>query len=265
MQLPSRLAAVFVLASVGGTAYAQDVIATVTDPWKGFYAGVNIGGAWNTTCNSWTPNGGNGITNPAVATAFYNRDCPNNSVFVGGVQIGYNFQYNQLVWGFGLDYDAWSGKTRNRSFTYAGPIPPPNGTYAFSGKVSPNGFGIIGPRIAYAFDNFLPFFRIGSVFTGGSHKSTSSFTDASGTASFTGGKNFNSSGFGVGTGFDYMVADSVFFRLEFTHVSLGKGSNSATACTGTAATCAEFGNISLDNIHNSFTANILRAGINYKF
>jgi outer membrane immunogenic protein len=260
MKLLSRLAVPFVLALVGGAAYAQDVIATVQNPWEGFYAGVNIGGAWNSTCNTWTQNILNNNTG-----AFNNRDCPNNGVFVGGVQIGYNFQYNQLVWGFGLDYDMWSAKTRNRSFTYAGPTPPPDGVYNFSGKVSPNGFGIIGPRIAYAFDNFLPFIRIGSVLTGGSHTSTGSFTDASGTASFTGGKNFKSSGFGFGTGFDYLVADQVFFRLEFTHVNLGKGTNTVTTCTGSAATCTEFGNISLDNIHNSFTANILRAGINYKF
>lgn len=263
MQLSSRLGALIVLASVGGAAYAQDVIATVQNPWKGFYAGVNIGGAWNSTCNSWTPNGP--ILDPAIATAFYNRDCPNNGTFIGGIQIGYNFQYNQLVWGFGLDYDIWSAKTRNRTFNYTGPNPPPNGTYAFSGKVSPNGFALLGPRIAYAFDNFLPFFRIGSIFTGGSRTSTSSFTDASGTATFTGGKNFNSSGFAVGTGFDYMAAESIFIRAEFTHVSLGKGSNSVTSCSGTAATCTEFGNISLDNIHNSLTANMLRVGVNYKF
>src|SRR5271166_6356958 len=118
-------------------AAAQDVIATGGTDWRGFYAGVNLGGAWNSTCNSWTPAG---TLPPGVATAFYNRDCPNNRTFVGGAQIGYNFQSDQLVWGFGLDYDIWSAKNRNRSFTYAGPTPPPDGTYAFTGKVSPNGF-----------------------------------------------------------------------------------------------------------------------------
>ena len=59
-----------------------------------------------------TPNGP--IVDPVVANAFYNRNCPNNGVFIGGAQIGYNFQYNQIVWGFGLDYDDWSAKNHNR-------------------------------------------------------------------------------------------------------------------------------------------------------
>jgi outer membrane immunogenic protein len=260
MKLPHQLAAMLILTSIAGVASAQDVIATQSNPWAGFYAGVNIGGAWNSTCNSWTQNNLNNNTG-----AFNNRDCPNNGVFVGGVQIGYNFQSDQLVWGFGLDYDIWSAKNRTRLYTYTGATPPPDGTYSFSGKVSPNGFALLGPRIGYSFDSWLPYVKVGGVFTGGSHTSTGSFTDATGTASFTGGKNFKSNGFGASIGTDYMIAEKMFFRAEFTHVNLGKGTNTTTTCTGTTATCAEFAAISLDNIHNSFTANILRVGINFQF
>jgi outer membrane immunogenic protein len=250
-------------AAFTGTASAQDVIATAGTDWRGFYAGGNLGGLWNSTCNTWTPN--NGIANPTVANAFYNRNCPNNGNFVGGVQIGYNFQYNQLVWGFGLDYDFLSSKSHNRTFTYTGPTPPPDGVYNFSGKTTPNGFALLGPRIGYALDNWLPYFRIGGVFTSGTRRSNATFTDATGTASFQSGKNFNSSGFGVGAGVEYMIADPWSFRAEYTHISLGKGTNSVSSCSGSAATCAEYGNISLDNIHNSLSANIFRVGINYKF
>src|SRR5271155_2635225 len=128
MKLISRLAGLAVLASIGGAASAQDVIATVTNAWEGFYAGFNVGGAVNTTCNTWTQNG-----SLVSGTTFDNRDCPNNSVFIGGVQIGYNFQYNEWVWGFGLDYDIWSSKNRNTSYTYTGAPPPATGsTFAFS-------------------------------------------------------------------------------------------------------------------------------------
>jgi outer membrane immunogenic protein len=263
MKLVCRSAALLALAAVGATASAQDVIATASEQWKGFYAGGNIGGAWNTTCNSWTPN--NGISIPAVATAFYNRTCPNNSTFIGGVQIGYNFQSDQLVWGFGLDYEFLSGKNKSRSINYTGPTPPPDGTYTFSGKLSPNGFALLGPRIGYAIDNWLPFFRIGGVFTSGSHNSTASFTDANGTATFAGGKNFKANGFGLGFGTEYMLADSWSFRAEYNYISLGKGSTSQVSCTGSAATCATFANTELESLHNKFTASIVRVGINYKF
>jgi outer membrane immunogenic protein len=265
MKKTSLSTAILAFASLAGAASAQDVITTSGPNWRGFYAGGNLGGAWNSTCNSWTPNGGNGISNPAIATAFYNRNCPNNGTFVGGLHIGYNFQKDQLVWGFGLDYDFLSGKTHNRSFTYGGASPPPDGTYLFSGKTTPNGFAILGPRIGYAVDNWLPYFRIGGVFTSGTRRSTATFTDASGTASFTGGKNFNTSGFGVGVGVEYMLQDPWSVKAEYTHVSLGKGDNSVTSCSGTAATCATFGNISIANNHNSFTANVFRVGFNYRF
>src|SRR5271170_1741581 len=77
-----------------GTAHAQDIIATSTTDWRGFYAGGNIGGAWNHTCNSWEP-GPLIRGNPALADAFYNRNCPNNGNFIGGVDLGYNFQFEQ--------------------------------------------------------------------------------------------------------------------------------------------------------------------------
>jgi outer membrane immunogenic protein len=151
------------------------------------------------------------------------------------------------------------------SYTYAGVNPPPGGIYTFSGKVSPDGFAIIGPRIGYAVDQWLPYFRIGSVFASGSRNSTASYTNAGGTATFTGSKDFKSSGFGAGVGAEYAIDDAWSFRAEYTYVSLGKSSSSDVVCSGNGAVCAAFANASLDNIHNSFTANVFRVGINYKF
>ena len=55
MKLTSRVAALLALTALAGAASAQDIIATQNTPWKGFYAGGNIGGAWNHTCSSWEP------------------------------------------------------------------------------------------------------------------------------------------------------------------------------------------------------------------
>ena len=57
-------------------------------------------------------------------------------------------------------------------------------------------------------------------------------------------------------------------RLEYTYVNLGKGSNSVASCSSTVAgACNAFINsgLSLNNTHNSFTASVLRVGINYSF
>src|SRR5208282_2570793 len=225
MKVSTLSAALLALASVGAV-QAQDIITTVNNPWEGFYAGANIGGAWNHTCQSWTP--GPGITgNPALANAFYNRNCPNNGNFIGGVDLGYNFQYNQWVWGFKADYEAVGNKSNTRSYTYTatGPLDPiPSGTYTTSGKLSPNGIGLLGPRVGYAFDEFLPYLRAGAAFAGGQHTGTLSYTPPGGTSptnSISGGKNFKSSGWNVGVGFDYGLSGPWSFTAEYNYVNLG--------------------------------------------
>ena len=54
--------------------------------WTGFYVGGNIGGAWSN--NRWT--------DTVFLTNFNNG---NNGVFIGGGQIGGNYQIGQFVIG----------------------------------------------------------------------------------------------------------------------------------------------------------------------
>jgi outer membrane immunogenic protein len=258
-------AALLVLGSISGVASAQAQYVTaeaaVAD-WRGFYAGLNIGGAWNTTCDTWSAHG------PLANTAaFDNRDCPNNSSFVGGLQLGYNFQYGNLVWGIGLDFDGLSSKDRSRSLTYGGALVPA-GTYDFSGKTSPDGFLILGPRIGYAIDQWLPYFRVGGVHANGSSHSEATFTPLGGsapTASFNGGKNYKTNGWVVGVGTEFLADGPWTIRAEYLYVNIGKGSGSDRTCNGSPTACAVFNGAELDNIHNSFTASLFRVGFNYKF
>lgn len=233
--------------------------------WDGFYAGLNAGEAQNNTCDDWTLSGS--VTDPALLTAFANRTCPNNNAFIGGLQIGYNFQGQRLFWGIEADYDIWGARNQSGSLNYPGPVPPA-GTYAFSGRLNPNGFGIIGPRIGYAGDRWSPYLRVGTAITGGSHNGTLSYTpigSAKPTASFSGGKNFTSVGWAAGGGIEFVLWGPLSIRAEYMHANLGSGSNSTTSCTGSAAACAQFSGISLDSTHNSFNANIVRIGVNYWF
>jgi len=259
-RFPAALAALAALASFAGAAFAQKEYS-----WDGVYAGLNMGGASNDTCNSWSLNGA--AIDPAVAAAFNSRTCPNSSTFVGGVQVGDNFQYKRLVWGFGAEFDDWRAKNHNPSVKYAGEVPPP-GTYTFSGKLNPGGFGIIGARIGYAGDHWMPYLRAGGLITGGSQNTALSYIPAGTTkpiASFNGGKNFTSTGWAAGGGFELVLSGPWSISAEYLHASLGRGSNSTTTCTGSAAACAAFSDISLDSIHNSFTANMFRIGVNYWF
>ena len=264
MTFRTRVTALLAFTAISGAAAAQSVVVTQDTPlWTGFYAGLNAGGVWNTTCNTWSANG------PLADTAaFNNRDCPNRSVGAGGAQIGYNFQHGQWVWGFELDYDFWESKNKSQSLAYGGSDVPP-GVYTFSGKGTPDGALIVGPRLGYSVGNWLPYIRIGGVFTEGKHNVTATYTppDAtSPTAFFDGGKTTSSHGFGISGGAEYKLATQWALKLEYTYIKLGKTDrNSTTGCTGNPGACDAFADVTLDSFHNSFTASLLRVGVNYAF
>ena len=258
-EVTCRSAALVAFTSIAGVASAQS-----SKPWDGFYAGVNAGGAQNSTCTSSTLNGA--TIDSASLRTFSSRYCPSGGI-VGGVQIGENFQTKRLVWGVGADLDIWSAKDNHSSLKYTGAAPPP-GSYAFSGKLRPNGFAIIGPRIGYAGDLLLPYLRMGAVITTGSHDSTLSYTPrgiTKPTASFSGGKNFTSTGWVAGGGTEIGLNGAWSITVEYLHVNLGRGSNSTATCNAFTSACAAFSGISLNSVHNVFTANTIRVGINYWF
>ena len=247
------------LVSIAGVAFAQS-----DKPWDGFYAGANAGGAWNSSCSSWTLKGG--AIDPAAAAAIYNRSCAGSSL-VGGVQFGENFQYKRFFWGVSADLDAGSATSRNQSIKYTGQMPPP-GAYVFSGKLSPSGFGVIGPRIGYAGNQWLLYFRAGAIAALGSHNGSLSYTPAGATkptASFSEGNDFASAGWVGGGGAEWGLNGPWSITAEFLHADFGRGSHSTTTCSGGASACAAFAGISLDSIRSSLSSNSFRIGINYWF
>jgi outer membrane immunogenic protein len=264
MKLPRSAAVLLLLASISGVASAQGVITTSSgNRWEGWYAGVNLGGAWNTTCNTWT-------ANTAAQQNFLNaRSCPNGGTFIGGLQGGYNFQYEQWVWGLGIDYDFISSKSKYQNYTV--PAVPGTGinggTVSISGKTSPNGALILGPRVGYDFDGWLPFIRAGGVFTSGSPTVSADYTDrVNGPFYFNGGKNAKNNGWGIGGGLDWMAQDPFSFRLEYTYVNINKSSSSTAFCqTNFAGGCSVFNNVTIQNFHNSLTFSLVRLEANYKF
>jgi outer membrane immunogenic protein len=259
IKLESRWPAVLVLASMAGVAHAQS-----DNPWSGGYAGLNLGEASKGTCNRWT--GGGTALDAAGGTAFYNSNCA-SSTFVGGIQVGDNFQYKRLVWGLEADLDLWGGGNRSQTLNYAGGSPPA-GAYTSSGRLSPSEFVIIAPRIGYGGTLWMPYVTAGAVAALGSHDGTLNYTPAGAaapTASFSGGKNFSSTGWVAGGGAEWGLNGPWSIKAEYLHVNLGRGSNSAAACSGTPAACAAFSGLSFDSSHDAFSANLFRIGITYWF
>lgn len=247
------------LASIAGVARARSDV-----PWDGGYLGVNLGYPSTSSCDSWALSGA--TIDSAVASAFNHQNCSAGAL-VGGVQFGENYQFKRLVLGVGADLDLWSAKNLNEFLTYTGAVPPA-GTYAFSSRQNPSAIAVIGPRVGYAGDLWMPYLRAGAVISAGSHNSTLVYTPTaapSRTASFSGGRAFSTAGWAAGGGFELGLNGAWSITAEYLHVSLGKGSDSATACSGTTSACAAFSGVSFDNIHEGFSANLLRIGVTYWF
>jgi outer membrane immunogenic protein len=147
---------------------------------------------------------------------------------VGGT-LGYNYQFGQAVVGLEGDID-WAdlnGTTNN--FCSAGC------------KTSDDWLGTVRGRLGYAADRFMPFVTGGVAF-GDVKASTPGF----------GGATNTQAGWTIGAGLEFAVAQNWTVKAEYLYVDLGKF-NCGVSC-GAGVT---------DNV--SFTTNLIRAGVNYRF
>jgi len=148
---------------------------------------------------------------------------------VGGT-IGFNWQVNQFVFGLEGDID-WSG------------IKGSAACLGFSCETRNNWLGTARGRIGYAFDRFMPYI------TGGL-----AVGDIKSTVSGFGNSTETQVGWTVGAGLEASIAGPWTAKVEYLYVDLGNASCNAAAC-------AAFG-VPTDV---DFKANIVRAGVNYRF
>jgi outer membrane immunogenic protein len=150
-----------------------------------------------------------------------------NGGLVGGT-VGYNYQFGQVVAGIEGDID-WADI--NGSTT----------TACVAGcSTRDDWLATIRGRLGYAADRFMPFITGGAAF--GDIKATSPVGSATNT----------NTGWTIGGGIEFAVAPQWTIKAEYLYVDLGKF-NCGIAC-GAAVT---------DNV--SFTTNLVRAGLNYRF
>jgi outer membrane immunogenic protein len=260
MSIASRLSLLLTLTSMAGIASARPDL-----PWDGGYLGGNLGEASSSSCNGWALT--SAAFSAATTSGFSNRTCSTDSDFVGGMQFGKNVQQDRLVLGLAADLDYWHSKDLTQSQISSGGTPPA-GTYIYTSKRNPSGFAIVGGRIGYGGNIWQPYLKAGGVIAFGAHDSNLTYVPPLtkiAIASFDGGKDFSSFGWAAGGGFELGLTGAWSITAEYLHVSLGKGSNSTSTCSGTAAACAPFSGISFENTHEGFTANMIRLGVTYWF
>ena len=212
--------------------------------WTGFYVGSNAGYSWGSQDNSL-------VTSTGV-TVQSNSDHLNG--FVGGGQIGYNWQVNQWVFGLEADFQG-SGQKADGSLLLPGSgfniLVIPTTSIAYTDKL--DWFGTVRGRVGYAMGDrgtWLPYLTGGWAYGHGSVSGTTTFGATA--TSFSGSQDY--SGWTVGGGVEWAFADHWSAKVEYLYIDFGNGPTLAANATGT-----------LNIVSGTMTDNIVRAGVNYKF
>jgi outer membrane immunogenic protein len=175
--------------------------------WTGFYVGANAGYGWGNV-------NANGLANVGDLDGF-----------VGGGQVGYNYQMGQFVLGLEADLqgaDLSSGDNLGLV------------------NVKTEYFGTVRARVGVAFDRFMPYITGGWAY--GNVKSSIPAIGFSSDRSHTGG-------FAVGGGLEYAVTNNIIAGVEYLYVDLGE--KSIVTAVGS------------DKVGTDFS--VVRARLSYKF
>lgn len=231
-----------------GTAQAADMpVKALLKPtpvmsWTGFYAGVHVGGAWGADGSVLDVN--YNATNELVPIR-------GSSTFLGGGQVGYNWQQSSFVLGVeadisGLDYLATANSPSGPDTNYS-----VRATY----------FGTVRGRVGVAFDRALLFFTGGAAFTNLRY----SVLDTVGfpnnippqTPNTVSGSQSVNTGWTVGGGIEYAVGSNWSVKGEYLYAHFaGKTVQGVMAAPPGAITPFVFSDTDL---------HIGRVGLNYRF
>jgi outer membrane immunogenic protein len=239
-------------ADLPAKAYTKAPAMVAAYNWTGWYAGVNAGYGWDSRAVDFSGN-------PATAGFFAANEFPtslasNAKGFVGGAQIGYNWQMGGFVTGLEADIQ---GSGIKSSETLA---PTPTGGFAVfntTAEKKNTWFGTVRARIGLPVDNWL-FYATGGFAYGNTSVSFNTvpaafacsalFTCANGSSSGT------STGWTGGLGVEAGLAGNMTLRAEYLYVDLGSRSVTAVSTAPGFSFTAS----------SRFRENIARVALNFR-
>ena len=187
--------------------------------WNGLYLGLNAGYGFGTDPVHAS---GDGVSASAST---------NVPGFIGGAQVGVNYQTGAVVWGFEADFD---GSTQNQSLASG----------VLSGTSQMPWFGTLRGRLGVAFDQLLVYATAG----GAGGELRSNFTIPAGPTSTT----VTYGTWTAGGGLEYGITDNLSARIEYLYLDSG---NVGTGSIGPPTT----------TISSRLKDNLVRVGLNYRF
>ena len=224
--------------------------------WDGFYFGVNAGVVRGYDKIRLTPKGDWGTT-PLFLQDFITDNGTtrlSNWNFIGGVQVGYNYQ--MCRWLYGIEADANYLNLSDHRNTPPLIAPGVQGlTFVFRDRIEHNWLVTVRPRIGYVIDRFLPYLTGG--FAIGDAKAKSSLFDTiTGYASFASASK-TLPGWTLGGGLEYAFKPFVSVKVEYLYVNLGHFTTKSSTTTPNREGYYEERRYSVRD-------DIVRIGINYR-
>jgi outer membrane immunogenic protein len=189
--------------------------------WTGVYLGANLGYA-SATINDTTTSGGTSTTSSQTMTGW-----------LGGAQVGTNFQYRHTVFGVELDGVASGQRTSSPALV-----------------ASMASFATVRARLGYAYDRVHYYVTGGAGYVQFSSSGSTTSPSTGGTVSTTGTS--RRTAWVAGAGSESAVTPNVIFRVEFLYLRLLD--NTQNSASATPATSSE-------SVYNL----IGRVGLSYKF
>ena len=279
--IKSRLAlSVAVFALVAGTALAADLPlrkAPVVPPppppplWTGFYGGVNAGYAFGDPVNAVTS--GSDVADAAKGASYFGMAAAisgtsnialSNNGFIGGGQIGYNWQYTpNFLMGVETDFQGLTNSSSGSAFGAANEFK--TGALVSttsSASTSIDYFGTARLRVGYLPTPTLLLYATGGVAYAGVNFNYSASQSSSAAAFIPGFGSASASsvraGWTVGGGVEWMFMPNWSAKLEYLYYDLG-GVNTSIPL----GTPLLYASSLLTNAN--YNGHIVRVGVNYHF
>jgi outer membrane immunogenic protein len=232
--------------------------------WTGWYIGANAGGGWGKSDPSLTilpttvpaQTFFNPANIPGVQNTFNGLGLKPDGFTAGG-QIGYNWQLAPS-WVFGLEADFGYFHLTDSNAATAFYLANPANTFTQTSSVSTDWLFTARPRLGWAANNWLFFVTGGVAVT--NVKTAYTFTDTFFNGFVNAGSSSTKAGWTVGGGVEWAPwSNNWTMKVEYLYADFGTVSDAAVM-TGTVGLAPPTFNYS-----TSLKANIVRAGLNFRF
>ncbi|MDO8980621.1 MAG: outer membrane beta-barrel protein [Afipia sp.] len=249
--------------------------------WSGWYAGLNVGGGWGKTDVGYAPNDALmafTFSAPNFFPISANGDRNRSSGALGGIQVGYNYQFaSRLVAGFEADFQG-AGIDGSGTTSYLA------GQVSTTASQSIDYFGTVRARLGYlASDRLLIYATGGFAYAHLNNVASTSTVPNSGFAGgllgpngvpytfacgsinaapdlcFSGASNGITPGWTVGGGLEYALGQKWSVKGEYLFAHFKETVNAVAITSVPGTTPASYSANFTTNL------NIVRIGLNYKF